>query len=304
MCSNCGATRTGAYCSDCGQSAREFKRPIWELALEFLKSQIDLDSRMVRTLRALLFKPGFLTNEFARGRRADYVSPVRLYLVISVAFFAMLSLHQDVELIDFGGPAHSASVDQDPAFLKLYEVLTTEQRARARAILEAKGLSTPAVQRQMDEIDRRAGNPTSDSSFEQRMRDRMLDLIENPRSVNETVVKNLPLALFVTLPLYAALLDAFFRARYYAEHLVFALHVHAFVFIVGMMALQMPQNAFGRAAVFVFEALGAVYYFVAMLRVEAQSVARTAVKFVAINALHAALLAVAIIATALVVLIR
>jgi len=269
---------------------------------EFVKTQIDFDSRMIRTLRALLLKPGFLTTEFARGRRADYVSPVRLYLVISVAFFAMLSLHQDIELVDFGGPVHSVSVDQDPAFLKLYEALTIEQRARARAILEAKGLSTLTVQLQMDEIDRRVDKPTGDSSFEMRLRGRMLDLIENPHSVNATLIKNLPLALVLTLPLYAGLLKLFFPRRFYAEHMVFALHVHAFIFVVGMAALRMPENVWGRAAVHALQVVDVVYYFIALKRVEAQPLIRTALKFVAINALHAGLLFVAIILAALFVL--
>lgn len=303
MCPNCGASRSGAYCSVCGQSAREYQRPIWTLTREFLKTQIDFDSRMIRTLRSLLFKPGFLTTEFARGRRADYVSPVRLYLVVSVAFFAMLSLSENVELVDFGGPSHDGvSVDKDPAFLELYEVLTPQQRTRARAILEAKGVSNAAIEKRMDAIERHAV-PTTDS-FDTRVQDRMLDLIENPRGVNATLVKNLPLALFFALPLYAALLKVFFPARYYAEHLVFALHVHAFLFVVGMVALRMPQNTPGQASVYVLLALGVVYYFIALKRVEAQPVLSIAWKFVGINALHAALLAAAIILTALVVLTR
>ena len=45
------------------------------------------DSRLWRTLAALLFKPGHLTREFLAGRRARYLPPVRLYLVLSVLFF-------------------------------------------------------------------------------------------------------------------------------------------------------------------------------------------------------------------------
>jgi hypothetical protein len=40
----------------------------------------------------LLFKPGALTVEFLAGRRARYFSPIRLYLVCSLLFFAVVAL--------------------------------------------------------------------------------------------------------------------------------------------------------------------------------------------------------------------
>ena len=49
------------------------------------------DSRLWRTLAALLLRPGYLTREFLAGRRARYLPPVRLYLVISLVFFLWAS---------------------------------------------------------------------------------------------------------------------------------------------------------------------------------------------------------------------
>ncbi|MCO4799896.1 MAG: DUF3667 domain-containing protein, partial [Colwelliaceae bacterium] len=43
-----------------------------------------------RTLFPLIFKPGFLTNEYIAGRRVHYVPPLRLYLFISIIFFISL----------------------------------------------------------------------------------------------------------------------------------------------------------------------------------------------------------------------
>ena len=50
------------------------------------------DSRLWRTLRALLFRPGYLSQQFLAGRRARYLSPFRLYFVLSVLFFLMVSI--------------------------------------------------------------------------------------------------------------------------------------------------------------------------------------------------------------------
>lgn len=44
-------------------------------------------------------------------------------------------------------------------------------------------------------------------------------------------VRLLPRLMFVLLPIFALLLAALYRSRLYAEHLVFALHYHAFAFL-------------------------------------------------------------------------
>jgi hypothetical protein len=39
------------------------------------------------TLKDLLFKPGFLTKEYMKGRRKNYLHPVRMYVFTSAVFF-------------------------------------------------------------------------------------------------------------------------------------------------------------------------------------------------------------------------
>jgi hypothetical protein len=50
---------------------------------------------VLRSLRRLVFSPGFLTREHVEGRRAAWVSPLKLYLLTSVAAFAMLAIAGD-----------------------------------------------------------------------------------------------------------------------------------------------------------------------------------------------------------------
>ncbi|MCY3704464.1 MAG: DUF3667 domain-containing protein [Gammaproteobacteria bacterium] len=67
-------------------------RGLWSVVLEVFREMFELDSRLFRTLKSLLFKPGHLSSEFSRNRRAAYMSPVRLYLFISFVFFLVLSI--------------------------------------------------------------------------------------------------------------------------------------------------------------------------------------------------------------------
>ncbi|MBT8078137.1 MAG: DUF3667 domain-containing protein [Gammaproteobacteria bacterium] len=88
-CPNCHAELAGAFCSNCGQKDVDLERPLRQLAGEVVKETFDVDGRAFRSIRALLTRPGFLTNEYLRGRRRRYTPPLRLYLVISVLFFVV-----------------------------------------------------------------------------------------------------------------------------------------------------------------------------------------------------------------------
>jgi hypothetical protein len=81
-CLNCGGVLSGAFCAACGQSAHEGREPgighfLHDLVHEFL----HLDGKVFRTLKALLFEPGRLTDEYWKGRIASWVRPIRLFLV-------------------------------------------------------------------------------------------------------------------------------------------------------------------------------------------------------------------------------
>ncbi|MEW6990794.1 DUF3667 domain-containing protein [Colwelliaceae bacterium 6441] len=89
-CENCHAKVQGMYCSQCGQSVESTLRYFWSVILHLLDDIFSFDSRASRTLFPLIFKPGFLTNEYIIGRRVHYVPPLRLYLFVSIIFFLSL----------------------------------------------------------------------------------------------------------------------------------------------------------------------------------------------------------------------
>jgi hypothetical protein len=90
-CRNCGEVLTGQHCSHCGQPATVRVLSLWELTRDVVGDLLNVDSRVWRTLWPLAFRPGLLTQEFLRGRRASYTPPFRMYLVLSLAFFVLAS---------------------------------------------------------------------------------------------------------------------------------------------------------------------------------------------------------------------
>lgn len=72
------------YCPACGQQRRDREdstvhRVIGDAAREF----VDLESGALGTLRDLLFRPGYLTEEFLKGRRQIHVGPAKRYILSS-----------------------------------------------------------------------------------------------------------------------------------------------------------------------------------------------------------------------------
>ena len=63
-----------------------------DLLSEIAHNLSSLDGRVFRSIRRLLFSPGFLTKEYVEGRRATWLPPIRVYLVISVIYFSISSL--------------------------------------------------------------------------------------------------------------------------------------------------------------------------------------------------------------------
>jgi len=90
-CENCHTQVNGMYCGECGQSIESTLKYFWVVVLHLLDDIFSFDSRASRTLLPLLFKPGFLTNEYVKGRRVHYVPPLRLYLFVSIVFFISLN---------------------------------------------------------------------------------------------------------------------------------------------------------------------------------------------------------------------
>lgn len=89
-CENCGAPLQGEHCHVCGQPTKGLVRHFSSILGDFFDTVFNIDSRVLRTVGPLLIRPGFLSLEYFAGRRVRYVTPMRLFLFLSlVAFFAV-----------------------------------------------------------------------------------------------------------------------------------------------------------------------------------------------------------------------
>lgn len=95
-CENCDAPLHGPFCHRCGQAAHSPVRSFAHAVEEVFESFWHLDGRIFRTLRRLLV-PGALAADYLAGRRAPYVAPMRLFVILCVlAFFVgKLTVHFD-----------------------------------------------------------------------------------------------------------------------------------------------------------------------------------------------------------------
>jgi hypothetical protein len=89
-CPNCEAVVSGHFCANCGQEAYLHHASTREFLHEFIGHYVALEGKLWGTITRLLFRPGQLTNEYIRGRRVRFVQPLRLYLTLSLLFFALM----------------------------------------------------------------------------------------------------------------------------------------------------------------------------------------------------------------------
>ena len=278
-CLNCGAQVSGKHCASCGQAGDVHVLSMREVAGDVTHSLLHLDSRVWRTLKILVLKPGELTREFIAGRHQSYLPPFRLYLAISILFFAMSAILPDTEFLRVNDAGESI-VD----------------RATIDRVTSGQGpncdidLTLPIVGSLAEPLRRACTKIRADGGA--RLAERFADTA--------------PRLMFVFLPLMAAVALLFYwrPRRLYAEHLVLFLHNHASMFLLLAVAITFNALAniyrpllglFGLLNLLLFSYL--LYYVVRSMRVVyGESRLRTSFKFAALTTIYFLLLGVTMLA--------
>ncbi len=86
-CLNCNARVYGTYCHICGQENIHPKESVWHLTSHYFQDITHFDGKFFSTIKQLILRPGFLSAEYARGRRISYLNPIRMYVFTSAFFF-------------------------------------------------------------------------------------------------------------------------------------------------------------------------------------------------------------------------
>lgn len=244
-CLDCGAAVTGKHCDQCGQSAGVHVLSMREVAGDVTHSLLHLDSRVWRTLKLLIRRPGELTREFIAGRHQRYLPPFRLYLAISILFFALATLLPDSPLDGTGTGDDSASApiaaegrDKAPATAQaaLDELSAEMRRELAEAEIDARETGDAAAAADSCTVDL---PPAFGVNWNDSLERACLKIrADGGAALAERFAATAPKLMFLFLPLMAAVALLFYwrPRRLYAEHLVLFLHNHAFAFLLILVA--------------------------------------------------------------------
>ena len=272
-CANCAGVVSGKYCASCGQRRQHAIHSTWHFLQEAAEDLTHADSRLWRTLAALLARPGFLTQEFLEGRRVSYLPPVRLYLVLSVIYFLILALIPQ-------------TVDNRVPFAQItvHPMLPTAGRSSPVDAASAKRFCASFPD----------AGPWA-SWLRPRVEANCLAMMsDNGQHLRQAMLHNAGRAMFLLLPLLALVMKVLYRkpARYYVEHLLFFVHNHSFLFLIlGTYALLTGVgpawlHTILQPALWIYIA---VYFYVSMLRVYGQGWLRTATKLGMLSCAYAVL---------------
>ena len=323
-CRNCYAPLVGPYCAICGQEQNTHRRTIKGLTNDFVKDVVNFDSRLLRTARALLFEPGELACAYREGRTRPYVPPVRLYLFVSLVFFLILSfanigiLQVAVQVrgeAKFSGnisapyvvkinsnskidaktiaEARKFGIDLEPGKLEpgAAPIITGDVRFFA-PIGSVQSRLPPETLKLISTARQTLAKKLTNTPFAGS--DRVLQGVEHiakdPAAINGPLTVWVPRMLFLLVPLFAAVLMAFYiRARkhyYYVDHLVFTLNYFCAAFVILLITAGLVQFLPGFfVAWLTLFGLGA-YLLLAMKRFYGQGWLRTTVKFLASMAIY------------------
>jgi hypothetical protein len=215
-CRNCGAAMAGKWCHACGQKCvTDRERGLRHLLGDAFQQVTDLDGKLLRSLRLLLFSPGTLSRDWMDDRRARHASPVSLFLIANVLYFFAPAL------TDFNLPF----ADQVPGTMALRSLddaseLSPEHR---RGLERSAGQrhsrwTVPIVERKV------AARAATDPGYDLRQLARDYD--------NEAGIVGKVL-MIVHVPIIALALALVYvrQRRWFAGHFVVALHLFTFLLL-------------------------------------------------------------------------
>jgi len=262
-CLNCGTQLKGQYCRNCGQRSRSRLISLWELISDAFGDLLEVDSRLWQTLVPLMIRPGQLTHDYLQGRRARYMPPFRMYLVLSLLFFvvAFFDPREELGLLFEPEPEQTSGTAADGEIAVTDEAIDEAQQIldelAADGVLPDVELTENAdtddggftlkLDADGEEIEVDGDCEVESEDFEdlpdwiaRRLTPERLTRIcektqiDGGKAFIDKLLDNIPAALIVLLPLMALVLKALYplSKRYYVEHLLFFVHFHAFFFLI------------------------------------------------------------------------
>lgn len=314
-CENCGAALTGPYCSQCGQPAVDYRRSFGAVLADAADAFFNLDARFFRTFGLLFFKPWRLTNEFIEGKRARHVHPLRVYLIASVTFFLVINFLSKDSHLQARPSAEEANLSLEQASPLFPRVTPTPSAGFSLGISSSPAPAvapSPPRKEIFAEFDDEESKPPFAAWLERRAKEKIGPTGDRGDLFLKALIQNIAPMVLCCIPLFAFVLKILylFKRRLYIEHLIFALHTHAFVFlstviIIGigfLLAWKAPLPFTPLVCTFLGLAV-IVELLIAIRRVYRQNWFATIFKFALGSAIYACLLVAAFGVTAFLTLL-
>jgi hypothetical protein len=266
-CLDCGAAVSGNFCAACGQESRLHVPSAREFFHEFIGHYVALEGKLWKTLALLIARPGRLTADYIAGRRTRYVLPLRIYLTLSILFFALLRL----------GPHELIKVEPHESVAPNAMAITDRPPGPDTVHLSTKlGKFNPAWEARLKQI---AAMPQGEAIA----------------LVKSKFFAYAPYAMFCIMPVFAFYLKLLYlgSGRRYGEHMLFALHTNAFAFLLLGLIWVIPGTWINTALFLWLLA----YLPLAMRRVYGASRKSTLARWLVLMAAYCATVAAAVVGT-------
>lgn len=335
VCTNCETNFSGKFCPNCGQAVKEYDKPFSFVFYNFLGDFFAFDSRFFRTFVALLFKPGFLSKEYIKGRRVRYAPPFRIFVFVSFVLFLLLQnytnrglttvLDSDINDANFGLDSVSL-IAVDSIMDEAKQEFDSSEVAAADSFLNKYGVGLDTTSgdtsihfngslasfrdtRDLRQVlNKFAGvletklEKEEDPKERTKMREH-IRLCRSPEQGMAKILEYISWAFFLLLPIFALILKLVYirRKHNYMRHLVFSIHIHAFIFMVMILIVGMYMTFSGNIEILTSIVILAipVYFVIAMKKFYGQGMGKTIVKFLAVSFLYNIVFFVVVIGAAL-----
>ncbi len=241
VCKNCDNKFSGKFCSNCGQSVKELERPIRFMIADFMGTIITFDTRLIKTLATVLFKPGRLTLDYLAGKRARYMPPFRFYLFISFVMFLLMSVVTNNSISDNYDKTKKSVESGKTEIAAMVDSVKYSQDSvyvAAREAIKAELDSAQVDSTQLDKVDRFISTietAVEDADEEDSKYTKTAKMIKDyPELYVNKLYQFTSWSLFLFMPIFAFFLwISFFRTRQlYIGHLIFSLNIHSFIFTI------------------------------------------------------------------------
>ena len=292
-CLNCGAILKGRFCYQCGQDSDEHLDSVWHVVKHFFDDITHYDGKLLATIKPLLTKPGFMTQQFLKGKRASYLSPVRMFIFLNFIFFLLILW------MPSAGPAKVEKLSDDKA---VQDTLARElNNAKADLDKDVKldehiTLKSTIMYNSVAEYDsaQQALAPEKrDGRMANYMAKKWIPIFQNIKKdkqgteekASEIFLHNSPKLTFLFIIVCSVLLYFLYYRRHISmvSHSMFSIHLACtflLLSIVMLLVSYIPMGNYLAMALFIY---GSYYFFRALRVVYGQSFFKTLVKFVIIS---------------------